>query len=214
MYYKNEFYTQDGTVGTAQTEAIAIPVSVFQSQHANNWSADSDGNAFMKAGAPRLNRTNDFIAEKDSNITGTAGRFISPSWNDDQSGIVVSLGNNGKVPVEQGATLEVKKNITAAEGFDASNYTDTDFTFDMAFENVPDGAYKAEVKQNGAVVGDPGLHRSRFGRQSRVCHQAQSGSLHLRLACGWRLHRNRAAGCGLHPGGRPNNWYRWHVCGG
>ena len=157
VYYKNEFYTQDGTVGTAQTEAIAIPVSVFQSQHANNWSADSDGNAFMKAGAPRLNRTNDFIAEKDSNITGTAGRFISPSWNDDQSGIVVSLGNNGKVPVEQGATLEVKKNITAAEGFDASNYTDTDFTFGMAFENVPNGAYKAEVKQNGAVVSDPGF---------------------------------------------------------
>ena len=157
VYYKNEFYTQDGTVGTAQTEAIAIPVSVFQSQHANNWSADSDGNAFMKAGAPRLNRTNDFIAEKDSNITGTAGRFISPSWNDDQSGIVVSLGNNGKVPVEQGATLEVKKNITAAEGFDASSYTDTDFTFDMAFENVPDGVYKAEVKQNGAVVSDPGF---------------------------------------------------------
>lgn len=155
VYYKNEFYTQDGTVGTAQTEAIAIPVSVFQSQHANNWSADSDGNAFMKAGAPRLNRTNDFIAEKDSNITGTAGRFISPSWNDDQSGIVVSLGNNGKVPVEQGATLEVKKDITAAEGFDASNYTDTDFTFDMAFKNVPDGAYKAEVKQNGTVVSDP-----------------------------------------------------------
>ncbi len=157
VYYKNEFYTQDGTVGTAQTEAIAIPVSVFQSQHANNWSADSDGNAFMKAGAPRLNRTNDFIAEKDSNITGTAGRFISPSWNDDQSGIVVSLGNNGKVSVEQGVTLEVKKNITAAEGFDASNYTDTDFTFDMVFENVPDGAYKAEVKQNGAVVSDPGF---------------------------------------------------------
>ena len=157
VYYKNEFYTQDGTVGTAQTEAIAIPVSVFQSQHANNWSADSDGNAFMKAGAPRLNRTNDFIAEKDSNITGTAGRFISPSWNDDQSGIVVSLGNNGKVSVEQGVTLEVKKNITAAEGFDASNYTDTDFTFGMVFENVPDGAYKAEVKQNGAVVSDPGF---------------------------------------------------------
>ena len=67
----------------------------------------------------------------------------------------MSLGNNGKVSVEQGATLEVKKNITASEGFDASKYTNTPFTFDIAFTNVPNGNYKAEVKQNGAVVSSP-----------------------------------------------------------
>ena len=156
VYYEYPYYTQnaDGT-GMLHDNAIAIPVEVFKSQHANNWGVDDDYNAYMKAHTPRLSRADAFVGDKETNITGTATQVISPSWNDNQSGIVVSLGNNGKVSVEQGATLEVKKNITASEGFDASKYTNTPFTFDIAFTNVPNGNYKAEVKQNGAVVSSP-----------------------------------------------------------
>ena len=157
VYYKYPYYTQnaDGTGTLHDDNVIAIPKSVFQSEHANNWNVDEDYNAYMKAGTPRLSRDDAFEAGKEDNVTGTAAQVISPSWNSHQSGIVVSLGNNGKVSVEQGATLEVKKNITASEGFDASKYTNTPFTFDIAFTNVPNGNYKAEVKQNGAVVSSP-----------------------------------------------------------
>ena len=158
VYYKYPYYTQndDGT-GTLHDDAIAIPKSVFQNQHANNWAVDESYNAYMKAHTPRLSRADAFVGGKDPNTTGTATQVISPSWTGDGENrhITVSLGNNGKVSVERGATLELKKNITAADGFDASKYENTDFTFDMTFTDVPDGTYKAEVKQNGAVVSSP-----------------------------------------------------------
>uniref|UniRef100_UPI003A94FD16 Spy0128 family protein n=1 Tax=Rubneribacter badeniensis TaxID=2070688 RepID=UPI003A94FD16 len=158
VYYKYPYYTQndDGT-GTLHDDAIAIPKSVFQNQHANNWAVDESYNAYMKAHTPRLSSADAFVGGKDPNTTGTATQVISPSWTGDGENrhITVSLGNNGKVSVERGATLELKKNITAADGFDASKYENTDFTFDMTFTDVPDGTYKAEVKQNGAVVSSP-----------------------------------------------------------
>ncbi len=161
VYYKNDYYKQVGEKGELVKSSIAIPVTAFASAHADNWSSDSEG-AYMKAGVPRLNRTNDFNVEKgsdeaSSNVTGTATKYISPAWVGEKD-IKVSLGNNGKRSVERPATLAVSKTVAAADGFDGNleNYQQKDFTFNFTFTNVPDDFYQAEVKDaSGNVVDNP-----------------------------------------------------------
>lgn len=162
VYYKNDYYKQNGAAGELVPDRIAIPVTAFSSVHADNWGSDSEG-AFMKAGVPRLNRTEDFNVVKggdaySNNATGTAAKYISPSWNDTEDGIVVSLGNNGKLTKEQPATLAVSKQVAAAPGFEGglADYQQKSFTFNFSFTDVPDGDYQAEVKNaEGSIVGDP-----------------------------------------------------------
>jgi len=160
VYYKNDYYKQVSEKGELVKSSIAIPVTAFASAHADNWSSDSEG-AYMKAGVPRLNRTNDFNVEKgsdkaSSNVTGTATKYISPAWVGEKD-IKVSLGNNGKLSVERPATLAVSKTVNAAAGFEdkLGEYQQKSFEFNFEFQNVADGAYQAEVKNaEDKVVSD------------------------------------------------------------
>ncbi len=161
VYYKNDYFKQEGTAGIPVPDHISIPVAAFTTVHAGHYGSDAEG-AFMKAGTARLNRTSDFDCVKgedqfSSNETGTATKYIFPDWVGEKS-IKVSLGNNGKRSVEQPATLEVSKNVEAADGFDGklADYQQKDFTFNFTFTNVPNDSYQAEVKNaEGATVGNP-----------------------------------------------------------
>ncbi|OUO86318.1 hypothetical protein B5F40_15190 [Gordonibacter sp. An230] len=162
VYYKNEFYVQRGDSGIYQTEGIAIPVSAFSTVHAQNWGSDSAG-AYMKGGSPRLNRANDFNAEKgvDDNVTGTASKYIAPRWNEAEDGIIVSLGNNGKLAKEVPAALAVNKMVDAAEGFEGEldDLQDKSFDFTITIPGLS-GQYNAVVKDSNDAVqgGEFALH--------------------------------------------------------
>ena len=118
----------------------------------------TDGQLYIKAGAPRLTRIHDLTSSKgDAAVPGTATEVITPNWNDKQAqrNIEVSLGNNGRLAVELPGTLEIKKTVTSE--VDAP---EKDFTFKLTLKNAGGEALTGEFDAQkfdaqGVASGDP-----------------------------------------------------------
>ncbi len=118
----------------------------------------TDGQLYIKAGAPRLTRIHDLTSSKgDAAVPGTATEVITPNWHDEQAqrNIEVSLGNNGRLAVELPGTLEIKKTVTSE--VDAP---EKDFTFKLTLKNAGGEALTGEFDAQkfdaqGVASGDP-----------------------------------------------------------
>ena len=119
----------------------------------------TDGQLYIKAGAPRLTRIYDLTASKGEDaVPGTATEVITPNWDDEQAqrNIEVSLGNNGRLAVELPGTLEIKKTVTS----EVEAPKDKEFTFTLTLENKEGEALTGEFEAQkfdaqGATSGDP-----------------------------------------------------------
>ncbi len=151
-YYQHSFYeltggTTDEQTGTtsgtpeAQTKAREFPGSAAT---AFEGAIDTDENgSYFKKGTARLVYINELHKDKgEGNKTETAADVLNPKWNSetsvaDATMVTPHLGNNGKLSVDKPATLEVSKAITVPGGYDATDFADTGFTFEL---NVPAAA--------------------------------------------------------------------------
>lgn len=95
---------------------------------------DSEG-LYLTEGSPRLGNLEDVTAEKPENKTGTYGYYREPTFVYDQGStnpqeghFVVLLGNNGRLQVDEPASLVIAKKVTAGEGLTAPDAT---FTFEI-----------------------------------------------------------------------------------
>lgn len=160
-YYQNHFFAMgDDGAAVSQMEVVSFPSDTAE-QFSGALAYDADGNAYFKAGTARLTYIDDLAKTKAENITGTATDVLNPKWNSETSTsaattVVPHLGNNGKLSVEIPGTLAVSKTLDVPEGFDAADYADTSFDFELTVEAAAGKTLHAEVKNAaGDVCGDP-----------------------------------------------------------
>lgn len=160
-YYQYHFFAMgEGGKAVEKTEVISFPSGTAE----QFWGAiayDASGNAYLKAGTARLTYIDELAKSKAENITGTATDVLNPKWNSETSTsaattVIPHLGNNGKLSVEIPGTLAVSKTLDVPEGFDAADYADKSFDFELTVEAAAGKTLYAEVKNAaGDVCGDP-----------------------------------------------------------
>lgn len=160
-YYQNHFFAiGDGGAAVSQTEVVGFPSGTAE-QFSGAIAYDASGNAYFKAGTARLTYIDELAKMKAENITGTATDVLNPKWNSETSTsaattVIPHLGNNGKLSVEIPGTLAVSKTLDVPEGFDAADYADKSFDFELTVEAAAGKTLHAEVKNAaGDVCGDP-----------------------------------------------------------
>ena len=160
-YYKHTFFEMDeGGKAVEKTEVISFPYGTAE-QFSGAIAYDSNGNAYFKAGTARLTYIDELAKSKAKNITGTATDVLNPKWNSETSTsaattVIPHLGNNGKLSVEIPGTLAVSKTLDMPEGFDAADYADKSFDFELTVESAAGKTLHAEVKNAAEeVCGDP-----------------------------------------------------------
>ena len=161
FYYKHTFFEMDeGGKAVEKTEVISFPYGTAE-QFSGAIAYDSNGNAYFKAGTARLTYIDELAKSKAENITGTATDVLNPKWNSETSTsaattVIPHLGNNGKLSVEIPGTLAVSKTLDMPEGFDAADYADKSFDFELTVESAAGKTLHAEVKNAAEeVCGDP-----------------------------------------------------------
>lgn len=161
FYYKHTFFEMgEGGKAVEKTEVISFPYGTAE-QFSGAIAYDSNGNAYFKAGTARLTYIDELAKSKAENITGTATDVLNPKWNSETSTsaattVIPHLGNNGKLSVEIPGTLAVSKALDMPEGFDAADYADKSFDFELTVESAAGKTLHAEVKNAAEeVCGDP-----------------------------------------------------------
>lgn len=161
FYYKHTFFEMgEGGKAVEKTEVISFSYGTAE-QFSGAIAYDSNGNAYFKAGTARLTYIDELAKSKAENITGTATDVLNPKWNSETSTsaattVIPHLGNNGKLSVEIPGTLAVSKALDMPEGFDAADYADKSFDFELTVESASGKTLHAEVKNAaGEVCGDP-----------------------------------------------------------
>lgn len=140
-YYAKTYYELVNGAPKEVTEAVSF--RSHPRDEVEDWvGTATDGQLYIKAGAPRLTRIYDLTSSKgDTAVPGTATEVITPNWDDEQAqrNIEVSLGNNGRLAVELPGTLEIKKTVTSE--VDAP---EKDFTFKLTLKNAGGEALTGE----------------------------------------------------------------------
>ncbi len=163
-YYQHSYYAVEGTVGSSNVPVLKTDLVKFPGEVAVNFEGaigtDADDFAIINAGTPRLLYLNQLHKEKAENKTGTANDVLNPQWNSTASvkeatTVTPYLGNNGKLSVEKPATLQVSKEVTVSDGYALSDYTDTNFTFNISVPKAAGKSFEAKVLDaQGKQVGD------------------------------------------------------------
>lgn len=160
-YYQNHFFAMgEGGAAVSQTEVVSFPSGTAE-QFSGALAYDASSNAYFKAGTARLTYIDELAKSKAENITGTATDVLNPKWNSETSTsaattVIPHLGNNGKLSVEIPGTLAVSKTLDVPEGFDAADYADKSFDFELMVEAAAGKTLHAEVKNAAEdVCGDP-----------------------------------------------------------
>ena len=156
FYYQLDHYEKDGDGLKKQAEVYSFPSSSLTFL-GDAIGFDTVGNAYVKAGQPRLTYIKNFSDEKMGNETGTASAVVSPEWANEQTAGVVNsyLGNNGVLSAELPGTLAVSKDVTVPEGFDEGDYASTRFTFEIVVADAANKSFDAVVKNDqGDIQGN------------------------------------------------------------
>ena len=168
-YYKRTQYVKEkgGTGAREETLKIALrhgpEVSVLDVKDGDGYkyvAQDSEGHAYVVAGAPRIQRvSSDISADKTANTTGTAATSNNPYWDQNEDGvydhITIKLGNNGKKEVALPGALSVTKKAMVAAGSVGPVDQDGASTLDkMNFKVTVKMAGLGEQKEFSAVVVD------------------------------------------------------------
>lgn len=162
-YYKRSHYVRnaDGSASVKEEHIALVPgTSVLTINSGKYVAKDPNGNCYITAGAPRLQRVNDFTkGEKVDPQTGTATNVINPVWNTggtaNYTQINVWLGNNGKLTKEMPGALSVTKNVEVPEGF-TNNFANTEFGFSIALMDAAGNALPADTTFDAVVTNEQG----------------------------------------------------------
>lgn len=139
-YYEKTYYKLENGAPKEVTEAVSF--RSHPQDEVRDWvDTATDGQLYIKAGAPRLTRIHDLTDSKETPVPGTATEVITPDWDDmqNQRFIEVSLGNNGRLAVELPGTLEIKKMVTSE--VDAPEKA---FNFKLSLKNADDADLTGE----------------------------------------------------------------------
>ena len=177
-YYKHTYYKNDNSKPVLETEPVQFPGSEAD-RFADAIGTDNQGNVYFKKGTAHLISINNLEQKKTDNATKTASDVLNPQWNkadkvSDAKTAIAHLGNNGKLSVEKPATLEVKKTVTVPEDYKLSDYTNTDFTFNISVPDAAGKSLKAKVIYvDGSAAGNE--FTLSFDAQGKASHSIKHG---------------------------------------
>lgn len=157
-YYKQTFYTMSED-GKAVENSDVASFSGSAAEALQGAVTEIDGNAYFKAGTPRLTYISEFQTDKKTNTTGTGKAVLNPNWDHpvvgETNSLTQRLGNNGKLSIEQPGKLAVSKTVDLPDGAVASDYANVTFDFTVTNSVTKNKTVKVEVKgaNNAAVEG-------------------------------------------------------------
>ena len=177
-YYQRTWYDIANGNATQQTRTVSFDSGVVENID-GYISRDTDGEAYFKAGTPRMTYINELNTVKgsdasraSSNITETASTFINPKWAGDQ--VNTLLGNNGKLSVSQPGTLAVTKELQLPAGYSAADFANDSFEFSITIPAAANTTLKAQVKNTaGETVGD--AFDISFDENGNAAHSLKNG---------------------------------------
>ena len=139
-YYKDEHYHGNSV------EITAVPRTGAQLK-LTAIKTGTDGNLYLSADSPRLNKILEFEGTKTTNATGTAQDFYAPEFHLAEGStsaydgkFIVHLGNNGLLTMVTGGDLQVSKSVNTGTGLTAPDKA-FDFTIDLDGDEINNGAY-------------------------------------------------------------------------
>lgn len=126
---------------------------------------DGQDGYYIEAGAPRLGNLEDLTGTKVPNTTGTASTYRYPDFNGDVAtgSFVVYLGNNGRMQLDEPASLTIAKNVTEDTGLTAP--ADAEFTFEVTAQSKAGQTLNA-VKHTSAGNEDTTITFGQDGKAS------------------------------------------------
>ena len=188
FYYQLDHYEKNAGALKKQTEVYSFPSSSLTFL-GDAIGFDAAGNAYVKAGQPRLTYIKNFSDKKAGNETDTASAVVSPEWvNEQAAGVVNSyLGNNGLLLEELPGTLAISKDVTVPEGIDEEDHASTQFAFEIVVADAANKNFDAVVKN---VQGDIQGNRFTlsFDDQGKAVFEIADGQTLLiyGLSDGWK----------------------------
>ncbi len=161
-YYQQNYYKMTDGKPVATTASVAFPGAAaagFEGAVAK----DADGNAYFTAGTARLNTNNQLNLDKaeGANKSETASSAVNIQWSSttktsEATKVAAQLGNNGRLGVKiPTSTLEISKQLTIPEGYDAADFADVEFGFTVNIPEAAEQSFSAQVYDaQGKAVGD------------------------------------------------------------
>lgn len=190
-YYQRTWYDINSGKATQQSKVVSFNSGVVENID-GYIEKDANGEAYFKAGTPRMTYINELNTKKgedksklSANNTGTAETFINPKWAAEQ--VNVLLGNNGKLSVEQPGTLAVSKQLQVPEGYAAADFADEEFEFAISVPDAKDKSFDAVVK-NAAGEQQGDAFKLAFDGDGKATHSLKPGETLYAygLSAGWK----------------------------
>ena len=190
-YYQRTWYDINSGKATQQSKVVSFNSGVVENID-GYIEKDANGEAYFKAGTPRMTYINELNTKKgedksklSANNTGTAETFINPKWAAEQ--VNVLLGNNGKLSVEQPGTLAVSKQLQVPEGYTAADFADEEFEFAISVPDAKDKSFDAVVK-NAAGEQQGDAFKLAFDGDGKATHSLKPGDTLYAygLSAGWK----------------------------
>ena len=151
-HYQRTWY-EITDAGQAVERQTVVSFDSSAVENLNGYVSSDAGKAYFKAGTTRMTYITELHAEKgnNNNATSTAANALNPLWVG--ASVRSSLGNNGKLTLEQPSTLAVSKTVEVADGLDTSHYEAQSFEFKIEVPAAAGKSLKAEVQDaSGEVV--------------------------------------------------------------
>ena len=190
-YYQRTWYDINSGKATQQSKVVSFNSGVVENID-GYIEKDANGEAYFKAGTPRMTYINELNTKKgedksklSANNTATAETFINPKWAAEQ--VNVLLGNNGKLSVEQPGTLAVSKQLQVPEGYTAADFADEEFEFAISVPDAKDKSFDAVVK-NAAGEQQGDAFKLAFDGDGKATHSLKPGETLYAygLSAGWK----------------------------
>ncbi len=161
-YYQQNYYKMTDGKPVATTASVAFPGAAAKGFE-GALAKDADGNEYFTAGTARLNTNNQLNLDKakGANKSETASSAVNIQWNSttqtsEATKVAAQLGNNGRLGVKiPTSTLEISKQLTIPEGYDAADFADVEFGFTVNIPEAAEQSFSAQVYDaQGKAVGD------------------------------------------------------------
>ena len=172
LYYSEPYWEiTSGNTAQEVTRGIAI------NRDGQDWSkmtTDRQGDYYIPAGTPRLDRPASLNTTKTNNETGTAETVLTPNW--EGTGVVQRLGNNGKITYDLPGKLEIKKSVDWGNASDETKQNQNSFKFTVNFngDETLEGNFAYDVYETGedpvsdGTVADSGTITLKAGQRAVI----------------------------------------------
>lgn len=142
-YYRDTYYDLERPNVMGDIHEQWIPFVYSSEKGIGKYTAEEfvtkeSGQYYIKAGVRKVNSENNYVLEKNLNVTQTAGYVENTSWTPTAAEAMAKLGNNARTVLRESNLLIVEKKVAGSTGL---TIPDAEFTFEIT---VHDSGFQAK----------------------------------------------------------------------